>query len=181
MRVRVACAIAGCALLLATLAGCAVAPPAPTSAVPTSEPSATQEPLTLADAEDCPVTQPGDGPPDVPPGALFGWSSSYGNGELWVGGLGPGGVIAAGPRFINPDGSVDMKFGWWRVVPGELTITGRRLDGPAPPARAGVPDGYGESGFQASGVTFPTEGCWEVTGHVGTASLTFVTFVLKEG
>jgi hypothetical protein len=35
------------------------------------------------------------------------------------------------------------------------------------------------TGFQASGVQFPTEGCWEVTGTVGTTSLTFVTFVIK--
>jgi hypothetical protein len=35
-------------------------------------------------------------------------------------------------------------------------------------------------GFQASGVYFPTEGCWEVTGKVGTTSLTFVTVVIKQ-
>ena len=58
----------------------------------------------------------------------------------------------------------------------------------SPPRRAGrrltatdVPDGYGVTGFQASAVTFPTEGCWEVTGRVGNASLTFVTLVLKAG
>jgi len=28
-------------------------------------------------------------------------------------------------------------------------------------------------------VIFPTEGCWKVTGTVGRASLSFVTFVLK--
>jgi hypothetical protein len=33
--------------------------------------------------------------------------------------------------------------------------------------------------FQASAVTFPTEGCWNVTGRAGEASLTFVTLVLK--
>jgi hypothetical protein len=42
-----------------------------------------------------------------------------------------------------------------------------------------VPDGYGATGFQASAVSYPTEGCWEVTGRVGDASLTFVTLVLK--
>jgi hypothetical protein len=30
-----------------------------------------------------------------------------------------------------------------------------------------------------SGLSFPTEGCWEVTGAVGDAELTFVTLVLK--
>jgi hypothetical protein len=95
-----------------------------------------------------------------------------------VGGLWPGGVID-GTGFVDADGAVGMKFGWWRAVPGKLRITGRRLDAAAPPARGDVPDGYGATGFQASGVTFPTEGCWEVTGRVAQTTLTFVTLVLK--
>jgi hypothetical protein len=74
-----------------------------------------------------------------------------------------------------------MKFGWWRVATGGLQLTGRRLDAPAPPARAPVPDGYGDGGFQASGVDFPTEGCWEVTRTLPTTSLRFVAFVSKRG
>jgi hypothetical protein len=35
------------------------------------------------------------------------------------------------------------------------------------------------NGFQASGVIFPTEGCWQVTGRAGRTAMTFVTFVLK--
>ncbi|HEX8860851.1 MAG TPA: hypothetical protein VGC06_17500 [Actinomycetes bacterium] len=65
-------------------------------------------------------------------------------------------------------------------VPGKLRITGRRLDAAAPPARGFVPDGYGQAGFQASGVTFPTEGCWQVTGKLGSTTLTFVTFVVRQ-
>jgi hypothetical protein len=116
----------------------------------------------------------------VTPDAFFGWGSSYGNASLWVGGLWPGGVIEAGPEYIAEDGSIGMKFGWWRRVPGSLTITGRRLDGVAPPARGDVPLGYGDRGFQASGVTFPTEGCWEITGHLEKATLTFVTLVIRK-
>ncbi|HZD02845.1 MAG TPA: hypothetical protein VFA46_22445 [Actinomycetes bacterium] len=63
---------------------------------------------------------------------------------------------------------------------GKLRITGRRLDASAPPAQGSVPDGYGETGFQASGVTFPTEGCWQITGKVARTALTFVTFVVKQ-
>jgi len=110
---------------------------------------------------------------------FFGYGASYGNGVLWVGGLLPEGVIAAGARFVEDDGSVGMKFGWWRAEGGDLEITGRRLDGPAPALRADVPEGYGAEGFQASGVSFPTEGCWQVTGTLGSSSLTFVTFVVK--
>jgi hypothetical protein len=36
----------------------------------------------------------------------------------------------------------------------------------------------GAAGFQATGISFPTAGCGEVTGRVGTASLTFVTLVV---
>lgn len=40
---------------------------------------------------------------------------------------------------------------------------------------------YGGIGFQPSGVTFPAQGCWEMTGTVHRASLRFVTFVIKKG
>lgn len=155
-------------IAVGALAGCATAPPP----VP-SEP-------TLGDIEDCPVTRPGAGPPGVSPDLFFGSGAAHGNGRLWVGGLWPDGVILADRRFVDEDGAVEMKFGWWREVAGELTITGRRLDAPAPPAHDEVPPGYGSKGFQASGVTFPTEGCWEVTGTVAATSLAFVTFVRKE-
>jgi len=171
------------ALVLAGCTGPAPSPSSPPSSPPTSSgPTATAAPggrLTSADAARCPVTRPRSfsPPPGVSPGVLFGASSAHGNAQLWVGGLGEDGIIAAGPE---PDGSIGMKFGWYRITPGRLVITGRRLDGAAPPARASVPDGYGDSGFQSTGVTFPTPGCWEVTGTVGpTATLTFVTFVIE--
>jgi hypothetical protein len=59
-------------------------------------------------------------------------------------------------------------------------ITGRRLDATAPPLRADVPAGYGRTGFQASGVSFRTEGCWEVTRKVRQTTLTVVTFMIKQ-
>ncbi len=149
-------------------------------------PNTTQTPppqrVTLADAKRCPVTPPSAvGPRGVSPDVFFGWGSSYGNGRLWVGGLWPQGVIAAGPDFVDKDGSVSTKLGWWRAITGHLRIRGRRLDASAPPLRAIAPLGYGDTGFQASSVSFPTEGCWQVTGEVGTTTLTFVTFVIKRG
>lgn len=155
-------------------------PPAGTY-VPTQTPSAGSIPEGIA--RGCPVAVPGpwDPPAGVSPDALFGAGNSYGNGKLWVGGLGDGGVIVATSQEVEKDGSVGWKFGWWRQPSGVLTITGRRLgDGSTAPLRVFVPRGYGRSGFQASGVYFPTEGCWEVTGEVGATTLTFVTFVIKE-
>jgi hypothetical protein len=125
----------------------------------------------------CPVTHPnGKTPPDQIPSP-----GDHGNGALWTD-LWPAGTVVfrpRGPGFVLPDGSLSMKFGWWRGVRGKLTIRGRRLDAPAPPLRARIPEGYGDIGFQSTALIFPTEGCWEVTGKVGEASLTFVTRVVK--
>lgn len=85
-----------------------------------------------------------------------------------------------GPGFIDRDGGLGIKVGWWRDQKGLLQIRGRRLDGAAEPARAYISD-YGEEGFQPVYLVFPTPGCWEITGSVEQASLTFVTLVEKIG
>jgi hypothetical protein len=88
-----------------------------------------------------------------------------------------------GPGTINPDGSMSMKWPWYRTVPGEVVIHGLRLDraSAAMPAEIlrGPADGYGEIGFHPSILTFPTEGCWQITARVGDATLTFVTRVVQ--
>lgn len=86
----------------------------------------------------------------------------------------------AGHRDV--DGSLSMKWPWYRTVPGEVVIGGRRLDANAPPMPTvtlrGQPDGYGDTGFHPSSLTWPSEGCWEVTARVGDESLTFITLVI---
>jgi hypothetical protein len=124
----------------------------------------------VAAVDPCPITHPNG---SKPPGPMFG-AEPHGNGSIWVG-LWSANVVVWS---AEPDGSVSAKFGWWRGVAGKLRIDGHRLDRQAPPLTAHVPDGYGDSGFQSTGITFPTEGCWRVTGRVGDASLTFVTLVL---
>lgn len=86
-----------------------------------------------------------------------------------------------GPGCVEPDGYLGMKWPWWRKVRGTLIIEGRRLDGSAGPLRASIPMGYGDTGFQSTGLLFAGPGCWEVTGRVGEARLSFVTLVVKEG
>jgi len=104
---------------------------------------------------------------------------AYGNGKLWVGGLGAHGVIAVGPGYLDRRDRVGWKFGWWRVVPGQLHITGRRLDGPGRlTSDAGTVAEYGPKGFVASGVTFSDAGCWRLTGKVGETAVTFRTRVV---
>ena len=85
-----------------------------------------------------------------------------------------------GAGFVDRDGALGIKFGWNRLVPGRLQVGGRRLDGDAPPARAYLTD-YGDEGFQPTYLVFPTPGCWEITGGVGEARLSFIVFVEKIG
>lgn len=112
---------------------------------------------------------------------------SYGNRLLSVFGLWSDGTVVfrpGGPGFITGDRSLGMKFGWMRGVSGPLKITGHRLDGDAPPLRARIPDGYGELGFQATALVFPTPGCWQVNAQIGDladSKLLFVTKIVKIG
>jgi hypothetical protein len=113
----------------------------------------------------------------TPPGVKYG--SEFLQTALWP----EGRVVFApgGPGSVLNNGALEMKFPWWRLVSGDLTIEGHRLDGIAPPLQADIPKGYGASGFQATGLIFPTVGCWQVTGRVGEGKLTFVTEVVKIG
>lgn len=160
-----------------------------TATLQAGTPDATTALIAAGTPVDCPVTVPNGSPPpgeDARPG-------DHGNGEIWTA-LWPDGAVLMRPEDTRADGSMGMKWPWWRAVPGQLTISGRRLDGNAPAAWAETPGGrrldpatpkpglrYGESppGFQAVGLFFPTEGCWEITARAGDASLTFVTRVVR--
>ncbi len=138
----------------------------------------------LAAPARCPVTRP---LPHVAPPAqivpvasgvplpvpyIHGW---YGNAALWIG-VPAHGILPAYPD--SPSGGRwGTKFPWWRVMPGTLTITARRLDGPSAGFHGEVPAGYGDAGFTPSGLVWPAPGCWQVTGTVAGRSLTFVTVV----
>jgi hypothetical protein len=131
-------------------------------------------PIATASSESCAPTVPRSSPPPALDAA--GPAHYFGNADLWVE-LWPDGVIDVDPRQVTSTGSLDVKFPWWREVSGTLVITAHRLDGPTGRVVADVPQGYGATGFQATGVLFPTAGCWEITGRVGNAALTFVALV----
>jgi hypothetical protein len=113
---------------------------------------------------------------------------NYGNAYLRAALYWPRGTLSAGilpdggsMATVNRDGSIYAKVGWWRGLPGQLIIWGRRLDADAPPLRAeaGTVLSYGSEGFVPSGLTFPTVGCWRVSGGIRHARLTFVVRVTK--
>jgi len=150
-------------LLAATAAACGGTPPPP------------PKPTTPAGAQPCRVTKAEPAPRDVS-AELAGTEAANGNGELWAIGLPPAGVLEIEPQ----DGSLDTKLAWWRRVKGDLHVTGERVDAPAAPLRADVPAGYPETGFQPTGLTFPTQGCWKITGRIGDGrALRFVTLVVR--
>jgi len=139
-------------------------------------PAATPLPAPILN-DGCPVTEAnGSTPPGERPS-----TGHHGNGAIWTV-LWPNGTVTfqpGGPGAQEEDGALSMKFAWWRAVEGRLEVTGRRLDGSAPPLRASIPEGYGNTGFQASGLIFPTPGCWEVTAKAGPGTLAFVTRVVS--
>ena len=131
-------------------------------------------------SEPCPVTLPNA---EV---VRHGWHFDYGNGELWTSVWPDGNVVfrSGGPGIIHANGSLSMKWPWYveqEDFHGKLEIQGRRLDAPSERSVSGNHSPVlGDPGFHAGGITFPSEGCWEVTGRAGDASLTFVTRVVVE-
>jgi hypothetical protein len=69
-------------------------------------------------------------------------------------------------------GEEGLKMGWFRPEGAELEITGHRIDGQASHLDAHAPCCY-PTRFQATGLTFPSDGCWEVTAKAAESELSF--------
>ncbi|MCA1668195.1 MAG: hypothetical protein LC793_12530, partial [Thermomicrobia bacterium] len=137
----------------------------------------------------CPITHPAQ-PPFIPPSpypptppppyANQFWS---GTAMLWTM-LGTDGTWG---RLPYANGSYTQKILWWRQgydwqtePEPQLTVTGRRLNAPAPPLAAtrasnGFRDDIGS--FGVVGVDIPTQGCWEITGQAASTELRFVVWL----
>lgn len=150
-----------------------------TSCIGASDNKPAGEAATVAAGRRCPVTVPRKRI------TVADQSFNYGNEslrvELWPHGKLVAGPLADGSLFaqVHPDGSIEAKLGWWRGVPGRLTVEGQMLNDPSKRLRVDVPEGYGDRGFQPSGLVFPADGCWRVVGSVGAAQLAFVVLVIK--
>lgn len=99
----------------------------------------------------------------------------------------------AGYYFVNDDASImasawwteeyslqsgenGNKTGWFRPAGETLEITGTRLDAEAPQMESSVPCCY-PTQFQATGLIFPTSGCWEVNSQAADKRLSFIVWV----
>ncbi|MDQ2693705.1 MAG: hypothetical protein M3Y68_16830 [Chloroflexota bacterium] len=145
------------------------------------------ETLSEAAKADCPVTVPQEphftAPLPYSPDSPFASNFWYGSNSLWTD-LPKDGVWYALPH--NPKGYTQKIFWWregyiWNEEPEpELTVTGERLDAPAPPLIASKATNAHASDIGSAmlvGVDFPTLGCWKITGSYGDAELSFVVWV----
>ena len=80
---------------------------------------------------------------------------------------------------LDRAGGKPIKTAWFRPRDTQLVITGRRLDGDAPPLVTEVPpkEQYPRRMFTPTRLTFPTDGIWEITGKAGQSELRVVVKV----
>lgn len=114
----------------------------------------------------CPVTVP-----NSPRSGRFNHTNGFLSSTL------PSGGVISAARY-EPDGSLFWKP-YWRARDPEgwtVAVRGQRLDAPAPLMRV-LAVRWG-SGSWATASTFPSEGCWRITGRVGDVSLSYVVKVV---
>ena len=134
----------------------------------------------------CKVTLPPDGlylPPSA--GPWYGETADqfyFGTDKLWtvlpVDGIWRGSDAAGPGDFVYAD-----KMPWYRVSTGmpeklgPLTITGKRLDGPAPTFIETNEDFQYNPGGMMGGISIPAYGCWRINGHYADGDVTFTVWV----
>jgi hypothetical protein len=111
----------------------------------------------------------------------------FGTERLWT--LLPTDGIWRGPLPRKPgDFAYENKLPWFRLHPafsekdGPLTITGERLDGPAPYFTETYEGGSGllrddDNAMIMGGIEIPVFGCWKITGHYKDQELSFIVWV----
>lgn len=160
-------------VVLVTVVGCASTLSAPTKNVPDT--------CSVTKPEDHPFVPPPHYPAKAPDGNFW-----FGTDELWTV-LPIDGTWGALPHYTFGDPTFRQKlFFWhqgydWHTEPQPpLTVTGRRLDAPAPPLmadRANAGWQNRDQPFMVTGINLPALGCWEITGHYEAHDLTFVVWV----
>ena len=139
----------------------------------------------------CPVTTP-PAAPFTPPGErkLRANDSVFliGTEKLWIA-LSKAGVWYWAPHAPAHENEVQplteklfwmsVDFNWRKEYPPRIEVTGRRLDGDAPPLLKLRPTNALGKPYSAMlvGVYVPTPGCWEITGEYKGQKLSFVVWV----
>lgn len=124
--------------------------------------------------------------PAKPPDPGHFW---FGTEKLWTM-LPADGTWLGLPHYRPTDSAYRQKIFWWRkgyywrAEPNpRLTVTGRRLDAPAPPLQAKrASNGYRAEdlkSFMVVAIDIPTLGCWEITGDYEGHELSFVVWVAE--
>ncbi len=154
--------------------------------------NSSQRPSAPRPPASCPVTVPPANPftppapyePGMNPNGFW-----FGTEKLWTA-LRKSGVwpwVPHGPGHEHQVQPLTDKIFWWSVdfnwkkeeYP-ELKVTGRRLDGDAPPLLT-LPTtnaiGGDETAAMLTGVYVPAPGCWEITGDYKGEKLSFVVWV----
>ena len=139
----------------------------------------------------CPVTKPSDHP-FTPPAPYPSVGSFWiGSEKLWTN-VTADGIWNGLPHYTADDSRFRQKLFWWSEGydwrtenPPELTVTGERLDGPAPHITADEHANAGwtndrEHPFMVTGIFIPTLGCWRITGRYKGEELSYVVWVLQE-
>ena len=159
-----------------------------------NSPQQPSAPLRFVPPASCPVTTP-PARPFTPPAWYEPADDDFwlGSEKLWTQGN-KSGVWDWEPHKPGHEHEVQpltVKISWgsvdydWRTEPRpNLTVTGKRLDGPAPPPllmpMTNIVPGPGPNagpGSMLSGIYVPTPGCWEITGEYKDEKLSFVVWV----
>jgi hypothetical protein len=92
----------------------------------------------------------------------------------------PDGTPGGANAFIQKDGSIRTKLGWW-AARGALRVSGQRLDRPARPLRAdvGAMSSTPSGPFIPSLLYFSSTGCWQLTATAGSARLQAIVRVVR--
>lgn len=150
-------------------------------ALVTVNPLAAQTPETFT----CPVTPPGE---HRPPARMDPFEPTdavhYADG-IWVS-IPNNGVLELGPDteigYGKLQGWRTTTVTWMRAdgVEGWVVVSGERLDAEsslAPRTPLSPQRQYVQAGFVETGIAFPGEGCWQLTGTVGDHEITWVVDV----
>lgn len=143
-------------------------------------------PVTTPEQFVCSPDTPDNVPPPIDPYAQLVPGTTISMDGIWAS-IPHDGKLYIADRYIEASGEYEgwrgTKMMWTRGddVVGPLIISGERLDAEAPAAVDLVYlDGgqYGTMGFTPTWPTFPSAGCWEITGSVGDHELVFTLEVV---